>query len=193
MGRRSFESEDLREKTFPLLEIAFVRHRFADRIVHELGGEITLIGPFAAGGDDDLIDGARDGWDGFARLREAFPDMLLGDFGDISPIERHVAGQAFVEDDAHRIDVVCDGGGAACEDFGRAIIDRALDRIAFIGGADRGGDAEIADLDRTIGEIKQIIRLDVAMDDAVLMDVIDATAKLSLSRRVCPLMYSLAI
>ena len=158
-----------------LLKVFFIAHRLDEGIVHFRGALVAFFRRFPAGFDDDLVDRMRNARDDFARLGEMLLDLLKRDFGWGLAIERNLAGQNLKEDDPHRIDVALDAGGCPGQDFGGAIIDGPLDRVIVgLRSPDGGCNSEVGDFEGAIGHIEKIIGFDVPVDDAVLMDVIDA-------------------
>ena len=93
-------------------------------------------------------------------------------------LERHVARQHLVEEDAERPDVRARVGPLAAQLFGRKIDGRADDHADLRHGlAGLGaGDAEIQQLDLPARGDLDVVRLDVAVDDAVLVDVFEGLA-----------------
>ena len=84
-------------------------------------------------------------------------------------VERLAAGEQFVQDHAQRVEIAAAVDRAAAALF-RAGVGRRADRAAGQGQglfAKHLGHAEVGDLERAVGGDEQVLRLDVAMDDAV--------------------------
>ncbi len=98
-------------------------------------------------------------------------DMLVQRRGRRVGTERRVAEQQLVDDAAQRVHVGRGVGGAAQRPLGGQV-EAGADDVAGRGQRGRGvvdelGDAEVADLDRTLRVQHQVARLDVAVDDAL--------------------------
>ena len=123
--------------------------------------------------EDDGVEVGGDALVPFRRWNRVFADMLVGDRDGRVSGERWLAGEDFVENAAQRIDVGSGVDGIAAGLFGRQVLGgpdhrRGLgDAVAAVG--DRAGDAEVHHLDRVGGADHDVRRLDVAVDDAVLM------------------------
>ena len=102
------------------------------------------------------------------RLRE----MLHRDLHRRLARERHRSGQQLVEDDPRRVEIgaLVDRGAARL--LGREVLRRADDRAGLGHLARAGpGDAEVGDLDATFAVDDHVVRLDVPVDDPVLVRV----------------------
>jgi hypothetical protein len=84
--------------------------------------------------------------------------------------ERHVAGEHLVEDDADRVEIGGSGHLRAASLLRREVVGGAHDR-AGLGHLRRAGarDAEVGDLQPLFGADQDVVRLDVAVDDPVLV------------------------
>ena len=103
-------------------------------------------------------------------------EVLHQHFADALAFERHVAGEHLVEDDAEGVDVDL-AAVAAVGDFRRHVVDGAdaFGLAAAAAAGDELGEAVVADLDdAVVGE--DVARLQVAVDDAVVVQVGDAGA-----------------
>src|SRR5205085_10094484 len=89
-------------------------------------------------------------------------------------LKRHAARDHLVEQHAERPGVARRARRAAADQFGREVLERADDR-ADLGEAGTHlplGDAEVEELDLAGGADLDVVRLDVAVDDAVAVYVI---------------------
>ena len=92
--------------------------------------------------------------------------------GDLAlPAEGDVAGEHLEERDAQRVDVRLAGDDVAQRLLGGDVVGRAEN--APVGGqtlvGERAGDPEVGDLGRAFGVDEDVLRLDVAVDDAALV------------------------
>ena len=104
-------------------------------------------------------------------------------------VERLAAGDQLVEDDAERIEVGFVGDVA----FALALLRRHVGGGAdgAVGGGQGGdvevlGDAEVGELERAVGQDHEVGRLEVAVDDAGLVGVLQGGAELLAERRRPP-------
>ena len=86
--------------------------------------------------------------------------------------ERHLAGEELVEEDSRGVEVRCLVDGSAARLLRREVLGGADDR-ALLRHLARPGtcDAEVRDLDDALGVDDHVVRLDVAVDDAVAVRV----------------------
>ena len=100
---------------------------------------------------------------------------VVHDGEGIGPLKRGLAGQHFVEHDSQRVDVAAAVAALALDLFGRDVFGRAhhLGKLgerqparAFL-----AGDAEVDQLDAVFGIDHDVFGLQVAMHDAVVVDV----------------------
>ena len=119
------------------------------------------------------------------------PRLLLRHLADqgvpILGLEGGLLGQEFVEGQAQRIDIGA-GVATALESLGRHVSDRAHD-VAGTGQVAVAGDlgqAEVGDPDRAVGVEQEVRRLDVAVEDAVLMGIIECLGHLETDPRHAP-------
>ena len=99
---------------------------------------------------------------------------LLDQLVAVAFVEGRLEGQEFVEGQAERKDVAA-GVGVAVELFGRHVAERAEDvagvgQVLLIGGL---GEAEVGDPDTAMSVEEQVARFDVAVDDALLVGVLE--------------------
>ena len=99
-------------------------------------------------------------------------DVLHRDRDRRVALERHAAGEHLVEHDAERVDVGLRADAAAARLLGREVLRRADDR-ADLGHLRIAGvrDAEVGHLDAPVVAHEHVVRLDVAVHDAVLVRV----------------------
>src|SRR6185437_300097 len=83
-------------------------------------------------------------------------------------LERRLAGEELVEHDPERVEIRARVDLAAARLLGREVLRRADDR-ARLGqlARARARDPEVRDLDSTLAVDEDVVRLDVAVDDAV--------------------------
>ena len=116
--------------------------------------------------DDELERRIDVGIDRRRRSRDLV-NLLDGNAHGILTLEGQLAGNGLVHDDAERVDIAC----------GAKLLTLRLLRRNVVGGAQDGGglrkagvarasDAEVHDLDVAIGLDHDVLRLDVAVDDA---------------------------
>ena len=95
-------------------------------------------------------------------------------------LERDLAGEHLVEDDPERVDVGLRGDLVAERLLGRDVVGRA-EHAAGGGQAlrlERAGDAEVGDLGAALVVDQDVLRLDVAVDEAVLVRALERPADL---------------
>ena len=172
------------------------KDRAASEYVAEVGGElvdaeVALAGIFAEGLEEDGIDvgvgafgklgdGAWFGWELLAHDAEEFGggELLEGVGRD--------AGEEQVEQDAERVGVGCRGDGLAHDLLRAGVLRRvgaeAVLREACGGVRGRGleelGGAEIEQARCAVMGDEDVVRLEVAVDDEVLVGVLDGIADL---------------
>ena len=112
----------------------------------------------------------RDGLNG----RRPGVQVLHGHGHGAVPVEGHAAGEHLVEHHAHGVNVAGHIGGLAAGLLRAEIMHRAHHRIAAGEGGAVGhaGDAEVRHLDVPVLMDEDILRLDVPVDDAVLMGML---------------------
>ena len=99
--------------------------------------------------------------------------MLVQQVEEAAALERRPAHEQRVEDDAERIEVAALGDRLARGLLGRDELggaDDAAGRRQVRAGEDLG-DAEVGELDLAVGGAQDVRRLEVAVDDAVIVDV----------------------
>ncbi len=98
--------------------------------------------------------------------------MLHRDCNEVLARERHVAGEQLVEDDAERVDVGLLVDALALRLLGRDVVRRAENRPGLGQPAlhlERAGDAEVGHLRLAVAVQKHVLRLHVAVHEAVLV------------------------
>ncbi len=95
----------------------------------------------------------------------------------------NLAGHHFIKDDSERIDIGATVDALAFHLFGRHIA-RSADNSARAGhahlrGFERSGEAEIGDVDLIVLADKNVVRLEVTMDDAFGVSSVERFAKLA--------------
>ena len=98
--------------------------------------------------------------------------MAQRDGDEVLALERHAPGEHLPEDDAERVDVGRGRDRAAARLLGREVLARPEHR-AGLGHAvldvERARDAEVRDLDLALLAEQDVLRLDVAVDEAVVV------------------------
>ena len=98
--------------------------------------------------------------------------MLDGDGNGVVALERESPRQHFVEHDARGVDVRARVCAVAPRLLGRHVVHRAERLLRErVGGVGEAGDAEVSDLDAAVAKHHDVLRLDVAVDDAARMRV----------------------
>ncbi len=129
-------------------------------------------------------DSVEVGGDAFVPLRRrdgVFPNMLVGNGHRRVAGERRFAREDFVENAAQRVHIGTCVDGLAAGLLRRQIL-RGADHRGSLGDAvaavgDRAGDAKVHHLDRIRGADHDVGRLDVSMDDAVLVAEVQRLAR----------------
>ena len=110
-----------------------------------------------------------------AQRRRLVGDVLHRDRDRRVALERHAAREHLVEHHAERVDVGLRPDAATARLLGREVLRGADDRADLghlrVAGV---GDAEVGDLDAAVVADEHVVRLDVAVDDAVLVGVAQA-------------------
>ena len=98
--------------------------------------------------------------------------VLDGDGNGVVALERESPRQHFVEHDARGVDVRARVRAVAPRLLGRHVVHRAERLLRErVGGVGEAGDAEVSDLDAAVAKHHDVLRLDVAVDDAARMRV----------------------
>ncbi len=143
---------------------------------HGLGGGIALVQIGGHGLQGDSLQGRRD-------VRVEIPgrngngtDVLNGHVDRIVPLIGKPAGEHLIEDHAGGVDVGAAVHMAALGLLRGDIVDRAdgLGGHGVLGGAGDAGDAEIGDLHAAVPQDQHVLGLDVPVDDAPAVGVIQS-------------------
>ena len=136
-----------------------------DQLVRRRGSAREVLGRRAV---DDRGQRAGDLGPRELDVGQLLADVLHRDGDLVLALERDVAGEHLVEDDAERVEVALPGDGVAERLLGRDVVGRA--EHAPVGGqavlVERARDAEVGDLGRALLVDQDVLRLDVAVDDA---------------------------
>ena len=98
--------------------------------------------------------------------------VLDGDGNGVVALERESPRQHFVEHDARGVDVRARVRAVAPRLLGRHVVHRAERLLRErVGGIGKAGDAKVGDLDAAVAQDHDVLRLDVAVDDAARMRV----------------------
>ena len=140
--------------------------------VHRGGGLVAVGGLLRERADDDEVEVVGHVRPELGRRRRRLREVLHRDLDRAVAGERHLAGEQLEEDDARRVEVGGLVDRRAARLLGGEVLrgadDRALLRHLARAGA---GDAEVRDLDDALGVDDDVVRLDVAVDDAVAVRV----------------------
>ena len=100
--------------------------------------------------------------------RRRVVQVHAGDLGHVGAVERGQPGQHLVHHDAQRVDVRAGVDRLAADLLGRHVSGAADDRPGARdpGPVGAGGDAEVGDLGVTVAVDEDVLRFDVAVDDA---------------------------
>ena len=140
--------------------------------VHRGRGLVAVGRLLREGPDDDEVEVGRDVWAKLRRRRRDLGEVLHRDLDRALAGERDLAGEELEEHDPGRIEVrrLVDRGAARL--LGREVLRGADDR-ALLGHLAGSGsrDPEVRHLHDSLGVDDDVVRLDVAVDDAVAVRV----------------------
>ena len=138
--------------------------------VHRGSRLVAVGGLLGEGANDDEVEVVRDVGAELGGRRRRLGEVLHRDLDGAVPGERHLAGEQLEEDDPRGVEVRRLVDRSAARLLGGEVVRRADDR-AFLRHLTRAGarDAEVRDLDDALGVDDDVVRLDVAVDDAVAM------------------------
>ena len=165
-------------------------HRRVERLAEGRGILVSLEGILREGAQDDGVERARHGLVDLGRRHGRFAHVLVGDGDRRLAAERRPAGEQLVEHDARRVDVGARVDRLALGLLGREVRGGAEDgrRLGDRRGRvrHRAGDAEVHDLDLAgIGD-HHVAGLDVAVDDAGAVGVLERLEDaVDVAHRVC--------
>lgn len=140
------------------------------------GGGVAVADLFGHGAEADALEFARDALGELAGRPRFVLDHGLHEFGDVAGLERELAGDHAVKDDAERVDVgaAVDAMALSLRLFGRHVVGRAGDLAAGApvhagaGRAEREAEVhEDGDVRLTAARHDDVGRFDVAVDDAL--------------------------
>ena len=138
--------------------------------MHGAGVARALIRVAGCGPEHQLVEL---GWNArvlTARGRNGVVRVLLGNLEGLLARERLLAGEHLVEHNAERVDVTAGIRHTTRDEFGGEVCDRAEQCIAGCGiRVGRPGQPEVADLNSAVIGKQHIFRLQVAVDNAVLV------------------------
>ena len=149
-------------------------------VYHVDGARIALFGRFHHGAAHDLLKADRDHLVDLAGFLGRGLDLLDGDADGGVAVKGQGAREHFIEHDAHGVDVRLLVGVLAARLLGADIVDRADGLVGHGDGFKLGdaGDAEVHDLDGAVAEDHDVLRLDVTVDDAALMRMLQGAENL---------------
>ena len=129
--------------------------------------------------EDDLLDGYRNIFDQLARRSHLTLQMLDRNLNCGLPVEGNNAGCHLVHYDSERIDIRLSGYITISRLLGRRIMYRAHNISTHGVRRCSSCDTEIGNLDLTFMRDNDVLRLNITMDDALIMSSLDTTANLN--------------
>ena len=166
-----------------------VHRQIEDHLAHVLIAFIARLGEPALDDANEL--GRKRGVDLLQRLRDFLEDLVERCREGLR-LERAASAQQLVQNHRRRKDVCAMIDTLPTDLFGRHVVDGAHHHVAARQlRRDEAGQAEVEDFDRAaVGDVN-VCRLDVAMDDAVLVGVVEPLADFRRDLDLAPQAYSL--
>ncbi len=159
-------------------------------------GGVALVRLLLHGADRDLLQADRNGGIDLARTLGLLVELHQRHADSAVAVKRKLACEHLIEHNAHRIDVGFAVGHIAARLLGRDIVNRT-DRLIGHGARRLVGEArnaEVRHLDGAVLQEHDVLRLDVAVNDAALVGVLQSAEHLcGEMQRILPLDHALAL